>query len=133
MIRIVALCLLVLVACAPAYVPEKSTFDLTWEANAADFGRVALEVVKSLDVRYQSAFISRISDSAFLETFEIQSVNLARDQLEVIYLVKSDRLVDLYVSDQANIERPNWRPNAVELETKMTTTLDASFKRAPPQ
>ncbi len=131
MIRIVALCLLVLVACAPAYTPEKEASNFTWQASAADFGRVALEVVKSLDVRYQSAFISRISDSAFLETFEIQSVNLARDQLEVIYIVKSDRLVDLYVSDQATTERADWRLKAVELEHKLIAALDASFKRAP--
>ncbi len=131
MMRVIALCLIALVACAPTYAPEKASFDLTWEASAADFGQVALNVVKSLDERYQSAFISRISDSAFLETFEIQSVNLTRDQLEVIYIVKSDRLVDLYVSDQANIERANWRPNAIELETKMIAALDASFKRAP--
>jgi hypothetical protein len=125
--------ILLLSACAPTYAPEKETSNFTWEANATDFGRVALYVVKSLDARYQSAFISSISDSAFLETYEIQSVNLTRDQLEVIYIVKSDRLVDLYISDQANVERLNWRPNAVELETKMITALDASFKRVPPQ
>ncbi len=123
--------MLLLSACAPTYAPEKETSNFTWEANATDFGRVVLSVVKSLDARYQSAFISRISDSAFLETYEIQSVNLARDQLEVIYIVKSDRLVDLYVSDQTTSERADWRPNAVELETKMIAALDASFKRAP--
>lgn len=132
--RFVLIVLIVLIACAPvADRGGRPGGELTWEASADAFGRVALGVVKSLDPRYVSAYINRISDSAFLETYQIIGVNLERDGLELIYIVKSDRIVDLYVSDLTESDPDKWRPIAVSFEQKLVTALDANFKRVQNQ
>lgn len=128
--------LALMVACAPSASPDRGGRqggELTWEASAQDFGRVALGVVKSLDARYDSAYINRISDSASIETYQIIGVNLERDGLDIIYIVKSDRIVDLYVSDLTEPDEEKWRPITVNLENKLVIALDANFKRAKSQ
>jgi hypothetical protein len=123
-----------LCACAPtADRGGRPGGELTWEASAQDFGRVALVLVKSLDARYTSAYINRISDSASIETYQIIGINLERNGLEIIYIVKSDRIVDLYVSDRTEPDEEKWRPITVNLERALVTALDANFKRANSQ
>ena len=126
--------MVLLAACAPvADRGGRPGGELTWEASSEAFGRVALGVVKSLDARYDSAYINRISDSASIETFQIIGVNLERDGLDVIYIVKSDRIVDLYVTDLTEPDESNWRPITKNLERTLIAALDANFKRVKSQ
>lgn len=130
--------LVVLASCAPSFddntelLPGSEESRLVWAANSDTFGQAVRSTVQSFDLRYQSAYIQQNSDRRGLRTFEITSVNIINDEIQVLFQVQEERRAVLYVKDitVGGTDRERWRPFVQKLEDTLVEALDAKFQRS---